>query len=267
MNTPASEDHTGSAGLLDDGQRRLIRPYSGGRAQAESGSKIIENDYDAWKAVCVRPYRLAADHPMLQQFLLAWRAVSALGLGDDPGAASVRYRVLAHAARSLAPDAGHAGHGRETDALLNLFRHARIHGLRLYATDLDQFFNSGASGRYTSFAEAAAGSAIVEKYYLAWEEALGGELAATAIGLAEDILFLRNAWAYIAEHGLADGPGPGRSDIARSQTVPGPSPMTSRSDCRPLRSLRSWSWQCTQTSTRSACTTPPLPSKAVPTNS
>src|ERR1700678_3854016 len=155
MNTPAS-------GLFD-GQHGLAEPYPGGRAQAESGSKIIENDYDAWKTVCLQPYRLRTDHPLLQEFTDAWHAVSALGLGDDAGAASIRYRVLAHSTRSLVP----AGGGREAQALLSLWRHASIHGDRLYATRLDQFLGSGASGRYADFAQAAAESANIEKRYRA----------------------------------------------------------------------------------------------------
>ena len=206
MNMPGSDDHTGSAGLFDS-KKGLAKPYPGGRAQAESGSKVIENDYDAWKAVRFQPYRLPADHSLLLQFVHAWRTVSTLGLGDDPGAVSIRYRVLAHAARSLAPIVGKAGHGRETGALLDLSRHASIHGHRLYATGVHQFLNSSASGRYTGFAQAAAGSALVEKYYLAWEQAPAAGLPATDIGPAEDVAFLRQAWADIEQHGLTDGSG------------------------------------------------------------
>jgi hypothetical protein len=183
---------------MSDSPQALARPYPGGRAQAESGSKIIESDYDAWKAVCRQPYRLPADHPRLLQFTHAWHAVSALGLDDDAGAASIRYRVLAHAARTLMP----AGRGREAQALLSLWRHASIHGDRLYATGLDRFLSSGASGRYASFAQAAAESADIEKRYQAWQEAL------TAIdpGLAGDAATLAQAWASVEEHGLMDGP-------------------------------------------------------------
>jgi len=207
MTTPRSDDHTNGAGLFDNGPQRLTGPYPGGRAQAESGSKIIENDYEAWKAVRAQPYRLPAAHPLIQQFTQAWHPVSTLGLGDDAGAASIRYRVLAHAARSLATGVSQADYRRETDTLLNLSRHASIHGHRLYATGLDQFLNSGASGRYNGFAQAAAGSALVEKYYLAWEQAPSARLAATDIGLADDAAFLRQAWADIEQHGLTDGSG------------------------------------------------------------
>jgi hypothetical protein len=37
MNTPGSDVRTGSAGLFGDSPQGLARPYSGGRAQAESG--------------------------------------------------------------------------------------------------------------------------------------------------------------------------------------------------------------------------------------
>jgi hypothetical protein len=181
--------------LFDD-QQGLAEPYPGGRAQAESGSKIIENDYDAWKAVSIQPYRLRADHPVLREFTGAWHVVSALGLGDDAGAASIRYRVLAHAAWSLVP----AGGGREAQALLRLWRHASVHGDRLYATGLDQFLRSGASGRYDDFAQAAAGSANIEKRYQA--------LTAVDPGLAGDSAALVRAWTSIEEHGLIDGPVP-----------------------------------------------------------
>ena len=190
MNTPAS-------GLFD-GLQGLAEPYPGGRAQAESGSKIIENDYDAWKAVCLQPYRLRTDHPLLQEFNDARHAVSTLGLGDDAAAASIRYRVLAYAARSLVP----AGGGREAQALLSLWRHSSVHGDRLYATGLDQFLRSDASGRYADFAQAAAESANIEKRYQAWQEAL------TVIdpGLAGEAATLMQTWASVEEHGLMDGP-------------------------------------------------------------
>jgi hypothetical protein len=195
MNTPAASD---SAGLFD-GPQALARPYPGGRAQAESGSKIIENDYLAWKIVCIQPYRLHADHPLLAQFTDAWGAVSALGLSDDAGAASIRYRVLARAARCLMPADG----GREAQALLTLRRHASTHGDRLYATAPDQFLSSGASGQYDGFAQAAVESADIEKRYQAWREAL----AEIDPGLAGDVTAIDQAWVSVEEHGLMDGPG------------------------------------------------------------
>jgi len=188
MNTPAS-------GLFD-GQRGLAEPYTGGRAQAESGSKIIENGYDAWKAVCLQPYRLRADHPLLLEFNDAWHSVSTLGLGDDAGAASIRYRVLGHAARSLVP----VGDGKEAQALLRLWRHASVHGDRLHTTGLDHFFRSVASSRYDGFAPAAAGSADIETRYQA--------LTAVDPGFAGNSAALVHAWTSVEEHGLMDGPAP-----------------------------------------------------------
>jgi hypothetical protein len=187
MNTPAS-------GLFD-GQQGLAKAYPGGRAQAESGSKIIENDYDAWKAVSVQV--LPASHTLVLQFGRAWKGVSTLGLGDGVGAASIRYQVLAHAARALAP----ATAGREADALLNLWRHARIHGQRLYATGLDRFLGSSASSRYGGFAQAAAESANVEKQY----HALLVALTSIDNGFATGVSLLRKAWAGIEQHDLMDG--------------------------------------------------------------
>jgi hypothetical protein len=182
MTTPRSGDHADGPGLPGE-------PYPGGRAQAESGSKIIESDYYAWKAVRIEPNRLRLDHPVLLQFTQAWHAVSTLGLGDDAGAASIRYRVLAHAAWSLVP----AGGGREAQALQRLWRHASVHGQRLYATWVDQFLGSGASGRYAGYEEAAAESANIDKRYqpLAAHDRAGE---------------LRQAWAGIEKHGLTDGP-------------------------------------------------------------
>ena len=188
MNTPA-------AGLFD-GQRGLAKPYPGGRAQAESGSKIIENDYYEWKAVSIQV--LPASHRLVLQFGRAWRSVSTLGLGDDAGAASIRYRVLAHAARALAP----ATTGREADSLLNLWRHARIHGQRLYVTGLDLFLGSSASSRYGGFAQAAAESANVEKQY----HALLVTLTSIDSDSATGVSLLRKAWAGIEQHSLMDGP-------------------------------------------------------------
>jgi len=151
---------------------------------------------------------LPADHPLIQQFTHAWQAVSALGLGDDAGAASIRYRVLAHAARSLSLAASEDGHGSDADALLNLWQHALIHGHRLYATGVDRFLNSRASGRYTGFAQAAAESALIEKHYQAWQQAPDARLAANGSSLADGAALLRQAWAGIEQHGLTDGPGP-----------------------------------------------------------
>jgi hypothetical protein len=183
------------------------RPYPGGRAQAESGSKIIENDYAAWAAVRVRPGLLGDGHPLMRQLALAWREVSVRGLGDDAAAASIRYRVLGHAARSVAQTPAYVdGGSRETGALLTLWRHALIHGHRLYATGLEQFFAFGASGRHSGYAEAAAESANVEKLYQEWGNVSG---VATDGGLADDVALLGKTWAGIDQHGLTDGPGAG----------------------------------------------------------
>ena len=140
MNTPAS-------GLFD-GQRGLAQPYPGGRAQAESGSKIIENDYYAWKAVCLRPYRLRADHPVLREFTYAWQAVSTLGLGDDAGAASIRYRVLGHTARSLVQAAA-AGRRRLCCACGGMHPSTGIGCMRLASTS---FSVPAHPARYADFA-------------------------------------------------------------------------------------------------------------------
>jgi hypothetical protein len=179
------------------------RPYPGGRAQAESGSRIIENDYAAWAVVRVRPGLLGDSHPLIRQLSLAWGAVSVRGLGDDAAAASIRYRVLSNAARSLTQAPAYAAErGRETGALLTLWRHALIHGHRLYATGQERFFAFGASGRYSAYVDAAAESANVEKHYQEWRDVSG-----FATGLADDVPLLDKVWADIDQRGLTDGAG------------------------------------------------------------
>jgi hypothetical protein len=88
--------------LLDGDPHMGAEPNSGGRAQAESGSAIVENDYFGWLAIALEPPGLPPSHPRVVQFGEAWRLVGKIGLGDDPGAASVRYQVLAQIVNALA---------------------------------------------------------------------------------------------------------------------------------------------------------------------
>jgi hypothetical protein len=209
MSTPASSASPGyDTGLHGDSPEEMARPYPGGRAQAESGSRIIENDYSAWKTITGAPGRLSPDYPLVQPLTRAWHAVSMRGLGDDAAAASIRYRVLAHAARSLIPVAAEVGHGREAGTLQTLWEHALIHGHRLYATGLDRFIRSSASDRYTGFAQAAVESSVVGNYYLAWEQIPAARLAETEPSLAGNAALLGRSWASIEQLDLTDGPGP-----------------------------------------------------------
>ena len=239
----------------------LARPYPGGRAQAESGSKIIENDHDAWKAVCLQPYRLPADHPLLVQFTDAWHAVSALGLGDDAGSGLDTVPGARPRGGPFAPGR-QAGHGREAQALLSLWRHASIHGDRLYATGLDRF-PVPAHPADTTNSRKRPPSRRTSRSATRHGKRRRYRVASTDVSLARR-RDPRASLDSVEEHGLIDGPGQSRNGIAHSRTMHVASPTTCHSECRPPRSLCSWNWPCTLTSTPFACITPPLPSRAGP---
>jgi hypothetical protein len=207
-----------TTGLLDDSPHVAAAPYPGGRAQAESGSKIIENDYYGWLAQALQPDGLEPSHPRIVQLGQAWRAVSRLGLGDDPGAASIRYQILAHAAGALIQPVRDQDLADEADALATLRQHALIHGHRLHATSTDLFIRSGKSGPYTGHDQAAAGSRIIEQDYQQWNRLQAAALAAIDPGLREQAENLNQAWTGIEHHGLADGHAPA---AARYHTVAG----------------------------------------------
>jgi UvrD/REP helicase N-terminal domain len=194
--------------LVDDDPRVPAEPYAGGRAQAEAGSEIVEKDYFGWLATALETPGLPPSHPRTVQLGNAWRAVSKTGLGDDPGAASIRYRILAHAAGALLDPVSRQGLTGEAGALQTLSRHAFSHGRRLHATSLDLFTRSGKSGPYTGRGHAADGSRIVACDYRQWTRLPAAALAAAEPALREPVASLRKAWADIERHGLADGPGP-----------------------------------------------------------
>jgi hypothetical protein len=128
------------------------RPYAGGRAQAESGSRIIATDYAAWTAVAGT---LSGSNATMVQLGQQWRNVVQHGL-DDAGLAAGRYRLLAHAAETVAalPEVDE----RPASVLSRLAGHARLHAVRLRATAEQQFAKSRKAGPYNSRGHAESGS-------------------------------------------------------------------------------------------------------------
>jgi hypothetical protein len=193
-----------------DGQPDYARPYQGGRAQAESGSRIIQNDFDAWSVVFTpSDATLPAGHPRVQQLAHAWQAVARYGLGDEPDTAAIRYQVLSHAAYALAEVAGRENRTAEVTALERLADHAGKHAARLRATGEDLFLRSGKAGPYDGGrGQAAIGSLIVERDYRTWDASAASAQAAGHTLLWGHTTRLQQSWAEIRRDGLADGPGP-----------------------------------------------------------
>ena len=148
----------------------------------------------------------------------AWRLVGKLGLGDDPGAASIRYQVLAHAAGALIEPVRNEDFASEAEALLTLRQHSLVHGRRLYATSTDLFIRSGKSGPYSGRGQASGGSRIVEKDYRNWTRTPAATSAAVDPAMWEHADVLHQAWASVERRGLADGP---EQAAARYQAVSG----------------------------------------------
>jgi len=203
--------------LLDGDPHIAAEPYAGGRAQAEAGSAIVENDYYGWLAIALEPPGLPPEHPRIVQLGEAWRLVGKLGL-DDPGAASIRYQVLAHAAGALAGPVRDKDFASEADALLTLRQHSLVHGRRLYATSTDLFTRSGKSGPYSGRGQASGGSRIVERDYRNWNRTPAATSAAVDPAMWEYTDVLQRAWANVERRGLADGPA---QAAARYQAVSG----------------------------------------------
>ena len=195
--------------VFDEHQAAAPRPYQGGRAQAESGSRIIGNDYDAWRTAGADPGGLPGDHPAVGQFAQAWRTIAKHGLDDEPGAAATRYQVLAHAAAALAEATRAEDRPAEVAALTKLAGHARLHADRLRATAEHHFLRSAKAGPYQGGrAQAASGSRIVKKDYLTWSRNPAAAQAANDGKVSEHAQRLDRAWEEIRHHGLVDGPGP-----------------------------------------------------------
>jgi AAA domain len=197
----------GAADPLPDSEAGNPRPYTGGRAQAESASLTIRSDYDAWTAAGGLD-TLPGEHPRIQQFGWAWRAVARRGLDDEAGPASVRYQVLSHAANSLAEAIRVEVRQTNTAALSRLAFHALQHGWRLQATAEEKFMRSPQSGPYTDGrAQAAAGSKLVAKDYDLWAQTPAAALAVNDTRLWRYAQRLDQAWHQVRQHGLDDGPG------------------------------------------------------------
>ncbi|HXL95704.1 MAG TPA: UvrD-helicase domain-containing protein [Streptosporangiaceae bacterium] len=162
-----------------EGQPRDLGPYQGGRAQAESGSRIIQNDYNNRVAVSFNSdSQLPEEHPRFRQFANAWHPVERYGLGDDPGAAAIRYQVLAHATYALAEIA--CQDPAEATALERLADHCGKHAARLRATSEDQFLRSAMAAPYEGGrAQATGGSRLVERDYRIWDASAAAAQAAT----------------------------------------------------------------------------------------
>jgi hypothetical protein len=114
---------------------------------------------------------LPASHPGVVQLTTAWRTVTEQGLAGNPGEASIRYRVLAHAANALAEladIADIADGGTEWAALKRLGGYALIHSTRLYATAGALSSRSATGGAYPSRLAAEDGARAVEQRYQAW---------------------------------------------------------------------------------------------------
>ena len=206
------------APLLDGDLHIAAEPYTGGRAQAEAGSAIVENDYFGWLAIAMERPGMPPAHPRVVQLGEAWRLVAKLGLGDDPGAASIRYQVLAHAAGALIEPVRDENFVSEADALLTLRQHSLVHGRRLSATSTDLFTRSGKSGPYSGRGQASGGSRIVEKDYRNWTRTPAATSAAVDPAMWEHADVLQQAWATVERRGLADGP---EQAAARYQAVSG----------------------------------------------
>jgi N12 class adenine-specific DNA methylase len=190
------------------------RAYTGGRTQAESGSRIIESDYLAWAKIRSRTASVETPEHLTraQQLIASWRAVSTHGLDDGPGPAAARYQALAHAASALAALGTSTAEPR---ALSKLADHARKHAGRLNATAMQAFQRSSRAGPYLGGrSQAESGSRIIEQDYITWTRTSAS--TQMAANNAELLKPTQSAWASVGRGGLADGPGPA---AARYQTL------------------------------------------------
>jgi hypothetical protein len=185
------------------------RPYEGSRAQAMSGSLIIENDHRAWASAraLAGGAALPDEHPRVRQFAIAWQRVVTKGLDDGPGPAAARYHALAHAALALSTSIDRTSNPHEPEALDLIATHARKHSVRLRATADRLFSVSRQAGRYQGGrAQAETGSRMIEKDYRAWIRT-GSPLAAARDPLLwQHARRAEKAWHAVRRHGVADGP-------------------------------------------------------------
>jgi N12 class adenine-specific DNA methylase len=193
----------------DPGQPAEARPYAGGRAQAESGSRIIEDDYLAWTKIRARATvdKTSAHQGRAEQLIASMRAVSTHGLADGPGSAAARYEVMAHAASALGVLSAQGDHTAEPAALARLADHTRKHAERLNATATRSFLRSSRAGTYSGGrSQAESGSRIIEDDYLTWTRTPAAAQMTASATYAELVMRARSAWTAIRRDGLADGP-------------------------------------------------------------
>lgn len=113
------------------------RGGQGGRAQAERGSRIVEQDYRTWSRTGAPP-EAARDLTLWEQARraeLAWHAIRRSGLHDGPGPSAARYRELADATQAIANSFTANLPSAALLPLLQLSDHARKHSIRLEATE------------------------------------------------------------------------------------------------------------------------------------
>jgi N12 class adenine-specific DNA methylase len=185
------------------------RPYEGSRAQAMSGSLIIENDHRAWASAraLAGDASLPDEHPRVRQFSIAWQRVAAKGLDDGPGPAAARYHALAHAALALSSSIDRTSNPHEPEALDLLANHARKHSVRLRATAERLFSGSRQAGRYQGGrAQAETGSRVIERDYRAWIRTGSPLEAARDPLLWQHARRAEKAWHLVRRHGVTDGP-------------------------------------------------------------
>jgi hypothetical protein len=195
----------------DPGQPAEPRPYTGGRAQAESGSRIVEDDYHAWAKIRARATidNTSAQQGRAKQLTASMRAVSTHGLADGPGPAAARYEVMAHAASALGDLSAQGGQTAEPAALARLADHARKHAGRLNATATQSFLRSSRAGTYSGGrSQAESGSRIIEGNYLTWTRTPAAAQMTASATYTEMVMRARSAWAAIRRDGLTDGPVP-----------------------------------------------------------
>jgi hypothetical protein len=182
------------------------RPYLGGRAQAESASRIIETDFQAFTVVGDDPYiAVPLRHPCMERFIDAWHKVGTHGLDDNPGTAAVRYMVLAYTAHALAGVPAYAARPTEANALNRLATHAHVHAERLHATAERLFVQSGKAAAYSD-GQAADGARLIAREYKGWSRTYPEVQAALDRKFYGEAKQLASAWDQVRQRALNEGP-------------------------------------------------------------
>jgi hypothetical protein len=186
--------------------RGAPRPYLSGRAQAESASRIIETDFQAFTVVGEDPYlAVPLRHPCMQRFIDAWHKVGKYGLSDNPGTAAVRYMVLAHTAHALAEVPAYAARPTEANALNRLATHAHYHAERLHATAEQLFLQSDKAVAYAD-GQAADGSRLIAREYKGWSRTYPEVQAALDRKFYTEARQLASAWDQVRQPALNESP-------------------------------------------------------------